>query len=150
MIGLSILLPNVASNYLIQILENVDVDLYEWNVSYDEVLYMEDDKEENSLFKEKIISGDEFKKCISRKEYYLVFIDVKGFPINSTISNVISYDDYLRSECEIVLLCADSRFVDIFSKKKDILQTIYTNCINYELQVEKISKQNNTRTRLDV
>ncbi|MDO4563619.1 MAG: DUF2691 family protein [Clostridia bacterium] len=150
MIGLSFILPNMPSDYLYKVFSGVKMSHYKWNIVEDEVLYSDMNGAEDSLFKSDVVDATQFSLCVSRKDYYLVFLDMKAFPLNCEIKDIQTYDEYLNSSCEIVFLCADSCFVDIYSKNKTVLQKIYDNCVSNDFEVNIITKENDTRTKMSV
>lgn len=45
--------------------------------------------------------------------------------------NVYSYNEFLKSSCQLVLNIVDNIFVDIYVKNDDILKKIYDNAVNF-------------------
>ena len=151
MIGLDIMVKNAADNFLYKIFNGIDVSDYIWIIDADEILYTENDKHMQELFSSNVMSGEDFLKCISRENYYMIFADIKAYPIGSDCSCINTYEDYLKSDCQIILLCADSSFIDFYSKDIEIINKVNENCINYNFeQVNPVTEQNDTRTRMSV
>jgi hypothetical protein len=151
MIGLDIMVKNSTDNYLYKIFSGIDLTKYIWEISSDEILYSENGVDYQKLFDKSLISGDEFIKCISKESYYMIFSDIKAYPVGSKLTNITTYEDYLKSDCEIILLCADVKFIDFYSKSNEILKKVYKNCINNKFeQVTTITENNNSRTKISV
>ena len=76
MIGISIEIPNSSDRYLYKVLNGIDICNYTWFISYDEVLYNENNIDKNSLFEFEIMDGTKVLERISLEEYYLIFVDM--------------------------------------------------------------------------
>ncbi len=150
MIGLSIIVPNNSNRYLFEILKDIELLNYKWAISADEVLYVENGIEKNSLFEDDIIDGEKLLQCIVKEDYYLIFADIKGYKLNGDISEVETYSDYLQSDCEFILLCTDSKFIDFYCKDKNNLKVVYDNCLRNHFVVDVITAENNLRSRMSV
>jgi len=148
--GLIIQLPNITGKNLWKLFNNINLSRYKWRVFFDEVLYNEDGVEKNSLFEHKIINDKDFLRRISQVSYYLIFLDIKAFPVHSDIDNVATYDEFKTSQCEIVLLCSDSIFVNFYCKDKDIIQQVRENCLENGFETEYLTEENDGRLRLSV
>ncbi len=134
MIALDINVKNEKNNYLCKIFSGVDVLQYEWEIIYEDFQFYENGKRKEKLFEIDILSGEEFLKCISRDKYYMIFVDIKAYPINSKRAEINNFKDFLESKCEIVFLCTDSGFIEFYCKDNDILDIVYNNCIDNEFE----------------
>ena len=151
MIGLAIRVKNEPGDFLNKIFHGIDFTKYIWEINEDDFIYSSNNKDMKRLFDGNIISGEEFLKCISRDNYYMIFADIKAYPAGSTPVNIDTYKDYLESNCQIILLCADSTFVDFYSKDSDILNRVRKNCIDNRFErVTIITEDNDSRTRMSV
>jgi hypothetical protein len=151
MIGLEIEVGNATNNYLYKIFNGVDVTKYIWYIVTDDIMFDNDTEQARSFFGEPIVSGENFLKSISRDSYYMIFVDVKAFPVNSKHIEINTYQEYLNSECQMIFLCADSSFIDFYCKDLEMLKKVYDNCVNHSFEkVEVITEENNSRTRMSV
>ncbi len=134
MIGLDIRVRNEYSNYLYKILDGIDFLSYVWEVNYEDFLYHENGDIKQVFFPTSVLNGVEFFKCISRDSYYMIFADIKAYPLGSERSEIKTYNDFVESNCEVILLCTDSMFIEFYSKKRNVLDRVYNNCIgeNFE------------------
>lgn len=149
-IGISVELPNSSGRYLEKLFEKIDIDKYVWAVSDDEVLYIEDNMQKKSLFSSNVVHGADVKRRVSIDEYYLVFLDIKGFNNIDDIIEIETYDEFVKSKCEIVMLCSDSSYVDIYCKNTNDLLSIVSNCNKHNFAYEAIDENNNLRTKMSV
>ena len=151
MIGLEIVKNNESDNFLYNFFNGIDLKKYNWVIDYEEILF----DEERDFFNKKKLNGQEFFKCITRNNYYIIFMDLKVYKVeNRRIENenikIETYNDYLKSDCEMIFLCSDSQFIDFYCKDKEILRIIYKNCFNSKLNVLEITEANNRRTKMSV
>jgi len=80
------------------------------------------------------LHGEEFFKSISRDNYYLIFVDIKAYPADSERVEIKTFEDYSNSNCEIVLLCTDSIFIEFYSKDKTVLDKVYNNGLENDFE----------------
>lgn len=105
--GVSFLIPNEYGRYILDILEPVDCEIYDWSVGAGQILRLNSvgivDEE---LFNEHEtrLSGQALNARIAQEPYYTIFADLKGFPRGEPISDIETYEDFWRSHCEILLL----------------------------------------------
>ncbi len=150
MIGLDIRVKNGYSNYLSKIFKGLNLLNYIWEINADDFLYTQNDDKEEGFFGADILNGEEFFRCISRDSYYMVFADIKAFPLGLGHGGIKinSFKDFLESNCEIVLLCTDSMYIEFYSKSRKLLDKVYNNCIgaNFEKveyrSVDEVSGRN--------
>lgn len=134
MVGLQFRVKNEYDSYLRKILQHVNVQNYKWVVITDDVINSLTKSDVAGLFDSNIISGQELFNRIQQENYYLIFIDLKAFPINSVQSEIKTYQDFIQSSCQIILLCVDSEFFEFYSKERSILDVVYNNCINFDFK----------------
>lgn len=130
MVGIDFKVPNKYGNYLHQILYDVDLLNYKWGIYTDDFIYYEDGKMIDGIFNGNYLTGEEFRDCISKDEYYMIFADIKAYPIDSNPIKIEKFKDFLESDCEFIILCSDSSFTEFYCKDKDILNKVYNNCVN--------------------
>ena len=135
MIGLDIEVKNGYSNYLYKIFNGIVFLNYMWEINTDDFLYTENGEIKQNFFGAYLLNGEEFLKCISRGSYYMIFTDIKAYPLGKESIKIKTFEDFLESSCEMVLLCTDSVFIEFYSKVRDILDKVYNNCIGNEFEV---------------
>jgi len=151
MIGLNIRVKNATDNFLYKIFNGIDLSGYIWEIAEDDIMCIKNGEHTQGLFNSNIMNGEEFLSCISIDDYYMIFADIKAYPVGYNYSEIDSYEDYLISDCQIILLCADSTFIDFYSKDMTILEKVYENCINYGLEeVTTFTEENDSRTRMSI
>ena len=127
MTGLSFKVENKYDNYLNKIFDTIDVENYNWDIVTDDIF--EGNNEKSGLFHTDKVTGKEFKKIIANENYYMIFVDLKAYPVDSIHSKVESYEDYINGNCQIILLCIDSVNIYFYCKNESVLKKVYNNCI---------------------
>ena len=133
-IGLKIKIKNEYRNYLEKIFSPVHLLQYKWEILTDDILYRENGQLEQGLFEIGFLDGDSFKKAISRENHYLIFVDIRAYPCNANIANIQTFEDFMKSECQILFMCWDSSYVNIYCKDKKILEALYSNCNKFSCE----------------
>ena len=148
--GLSFEISNEHGQYLFDILNAFDFKQYVWKTGGEEAYYIENDELGTPLFpKPHVDTGDEFYKTISEKNYYIIFADLKAFPDPSYVKDITTYDEFLDSRCEFVLLLVDCAYVTIYAKNLELLTAVYAKAIASEYEnVAYITDENDSRTTL--
>lgn len=144
MFGLEFQVKNEKNNFLYKILRNVNVLTYEWEIITDDTIDYENLNIDQGLFCSNVVDGESFFKSIIKEKYYMIFVDVKAFPKNSTHEKIVTVKEFLESDCQMILLCVDSEFIEFYCKEKLIYDTVYHNCIEFSFEnIEDISMENN-------
>ncbi len=134
MIGLDIRVKNCYSNYLCKLLEGVILFDYFWEIVHEDFIYLQNGKLKSAFFGKHVLNSGEFAGCISRDNYYMIFADIKAYPINSDLIEIRTFEDFMKSSCEMVILCTDTSYIEFYSKDRKILDRVYNNCIKYNFE----------------
>lgn len=138
-IGMEFRLKTSYEKILYDLLKNIDFNNYKFEIVEEEIIY-ESDPERGLPPR---LSGIEFKKEISDNGNYLVvFLNLQVYPINSEISHIETYDDFLNSDCELILLFSDNEFIEIYTKRPSELgdmvgSNVVTMGVSYELKTRE-------------
>ena len=148
--GLSFEIPNKYGQYLFDILNAFDFKQYVWKTGGQEAYYIENDELGTPLFQESYVyTGEELYKTISKRDYYVIFADLKAFPAPLHVKNITTYEEFLNSRCEFVLLLVDCSYVTIYAKNPEVITAVYAKVINLEYQnVAFITAENDSNTTL--
>ena len=134
MIGLDIKVKNEYNNYLYKIFNGIRLSNYVWHINFNDFLYFKNEDRREDFFDTDVMNGEEFFKCISRDSYYMIFVDIKAYSVGNKAIKVETFDDFIRSNCKLVLLCTDSIFIEFYCKDRDILNAVYNNCMGEEFE----------------
>ena len=157
--GIRFEIPNKHGKYLNEIFKNIDLFQYQWNLQYVDVYLGENGGIRNvDSFDEHITlpeegwhNGQKFQKMISENDYYLVFLELFAYPLKSKATEIRGYEDYAKSDCQLILLCYDVAYYDFYAKNNKIIEQVRKNCIQngYE-NIKYITDDNDTRYRMSV
>lgn len=151
--GISFEIPNKHGRLLGEILKPFETDEYNWLVGGEEAYFIVDGQFEETLFAGagEIWDGITLKKLLEENEYYIIFQDLKAFPQGKDIVEVKTYEEFLNSDCQLVLLVVDSCFVSIYCKNNKLIEDLFKNAQHrgYD-HVRYITDANDTRTGLSV
>ncbi|WP_183163929.1 DUF2691 family protein [Alteribacter keqinensis] len=115
--GISFEIPNAYGRYLFEIMDVIPLKGLTWKIGDGESYVIESDTLGVPLFPSAcIVEEDVLLKEISKEDYYLIFVDLKGFPKKSDVREIATYQEFVESECQFVLLITDSSYVTIYSK----------------------------------
>lgn len=105
---------------------------------------------ERPLFTDRHIEGHEFYNLVSNNDYYMIFAAIKAFPKSAIITKISNFKDFMESECEFILLVADSSFVDIYCKDELSIDELYDNAKFRNYKNLEYIDENDSRTGMNV
>ncbi|MCA1032879.1 DUF2691 family protein [Bacillus timonensis] len=151
--GISFEIPNKYGTYLADMLKPIDITTFNWLNQNEEAYIITDGQFDKALFSEveNDMDGSLLDKRIKDNQYYVIFADLKAFPKGKEVNNIKTYEDFLDSNCELVLLVVDSVYSTIYCKDKEKLKLLYKNAIECSFEdVQYITDENDGRTGLTV
>jgi hypothetical protein len=141
--GISFEVHSDESSILATILDGISINNFFWNITEDEIYF----KDGEELFEEKQVTGKDFLNKITQLDYSIIFANIKAYPDKNISSEINNYEDFLSSRCELIILCYDVFYYEVYSKSKSIIEVIKTNCIKNGFGgIEYITKENDCRT----
>ena len=118
MIGIEFKKSNEHDNFLNYLFENIDLNDYEIDITEDEMYY-----DNQNIHFDKLYNEGKFKSGI-----YVIFINLKIYPKNNTnYENIKTYEDFINSSCQLMVLINDSVYVEIYFKDKLLKNKILSN-----------------------
>ncbi|WP_108672572.1 DUF2691 family protein [Peribacillus acanthi] len=149
--GITFEIPNKPGIFLSDIFKPIEIDIFNWRIRNDETYLMKESQLGEPLFPENEMDGMLLQEVIEKDCYYVIFVELIAYPKGKQVIDIETYEDFINSECQLVLLIVDSSFTTIYCKNKEILDRLYNNAIKrgYD-QVQYITDENDTRTRLSV
>lgn len=142
-------IPDNTSLFLRQLLAPIDFTHYRWQNERDE-MYL-DEAPSEPVFQEEpyILDGDTFERQLSRP--HTVFLaDFKAFPLTSdALAPIETYDDFLASDCVLIVLVVDSEYAVVYSKQQATIQALYDNAVHENFpNVAFLTDDNDSRTQM--
>lgn len=151
--GINLLIPNRHGSVLGELLEPFDTAACHWYNGGEEAYFIQNGKLEKPLFQGEIcgMDGALLKEIIDNNEYYVMFADLKAYPKETSVVNVETYEEFLDSRCQLVLLVSDCEYVSIYCKDQEILERLYNHAISKGFaEVKYVTDDNDSRTGLSV
>lgn len=148
--GISFEIPNKYGNHLMEILECINIKELTWAIGGGESYFIEHNTLGNPLFSTTpVLNGEALYEQISKKDYYLIFVDLKAFPKEEDVREIATYQQFMDSECKFVLLLVDSSYVMIYSKELLTIEHLFTKAVTAGYtNIEYITDENDTNTTL--
>ena len=149
--GVTLRCPNEYGRHLGRILEPLDIEKYQWRFVGGEVYRIINDELSDDLFPDENswISGEDFRALINQESYYPIFAHLQAWPTKE-LNEIQTYEDFLISNCKMVILVADTEFITIYIKDNKQIYNLYEHAVNQGYQhVILLNKESDTRTKLD-
>ncbi|MEY8351310.1 DUF2691 family protein [Bacillus cereus] len=127
--GVRFLIPDEKSSdqNIGDILQPIPCGLYKWDIGFTETYcYKENEITNDSIFGEQdVLDGNELERLVNDQTYLAIFVELKAFPKIATVSDIVDYEDFVNSECEIVVLLIDCYYVDVYCKDIQLTEDVY-------------------------
>lgn len=127
-IGISFEANSSGNNILWRILGCIPVEKYSWyhidsqDESWDECM-------KEPLFCKSCYSGEEFKHEIQRPQF-VIFTKLQAYAAPSRVgSNICTLQEFLESDCKLLVLIYDCVFVEVYSKEFSTLSALYQSAL---------------------
>ena len=148
--GVSFEIPNEYGSLLAKMLEPIDISAFSWRIGNGEAYRVVDDCLDEDLFLgyNNSIEGEDLKHLLENNLSYIIFADLQAYP-SGELSSVETYEEFMESKCELVLLIVDCSYVTFYSKNNESIELLYHHAKNCGFKVvEYITDDNDTRTSL--
>lgn len=146
--GISFEIPNAFGTYLHLILNGIHMSDFVWHNGGREAYYVEDGLLGRDLFPPaRLLDGSTLDRIISSAPYYVIFADLKAFHNEADVKDIANYEQFIRSECQLVMLVVDCSFVYVYAKDAKLLQQIHANAVAHHFEnVQFITDDNDELT----
>jgi len=129
LVGIKFKVPIGYHDHLCKIFDSIDVTNFDWDIITDDIIDPDRTKNISGIFCADTVDGRCLLSRITKKSYQLIFADLKAYPVGSEHKTINTFEDYISSDCQIVLLCIDSAYIDFFCKNASVLDTVHKNCL---------------------
>lgn len=148
--GISFQLPIIDKydSCLGDVLKPIDISTFDWRVSPVESYLVINDELDQDLFEtdNEIMEGTNLKNLLENNMYWIIFADLQAYP-KGKVSEIDTYEEFVKSECELVLFVVDSYYTVIYCKDKETLELLYKNAEDFGFKdIQFITDENDTRT----
>lgn len=129
-----------AEDFFLNLALLMDVITYDWYV---------DDIDLNGFeFQSGKFSGAAFKNILCKLSL-LSFVRIRRYPIGSAVNDMDTYQDYLESDCDMLVLFYDGGFYELYEKDEDLIHRTFQLCAEKGFdQVEYTTDENDQRYRM--
>ena len=105
---------------------------------------------ENDLFDSRCYDGKDFLECI-KSNHFVVFLKMQAYYKNGNFFDIHTYDDFIKSDCQLILLVYDCSYVEFYSKDQIEITAIYNNALKHNyLDINFITDNNDMRKTFDL
>lgn len=147
--GLSFKISNPRGLPLLQILTCVNVKNYYWYVAGSQNDTW-DSQMERLLLDHFVYDGLSFCNTL-KQEHFVIFLKLLAFFPHDKYDEILSYDDFQKSKCQLLLLIHDCTYVDLYIKDQTIIEETYQYAVGSGFQnVRYIKDDNDARTKMSV
>ncbi|AZB41779.1 DUF2691 family protein [Bacillus sp. FJAT-42376] len=151
--GIDFEIPNEHGRFLWEVLAPFEMTEFVWTIGHEESYIVEDNALERPLFPEEKsgMDGLLLRKLLENNMYYLIFANLQAYPRGEHYERVDTYEEFVNSHCQLVLLVVDTINVTIYCKDKEKLENLYQQAdIQGFHHLRYITDKNDSRTSLSV
>lgn len=136
--------PKDSSAILPFIIKSIDIKKYIWYVIEEEIMNFDDN---HHLLINKEYSGEELEKILSDKDILPICINLHAYTAYNEPDNIDTYDDFLKSKCEIAVMIHDCNYIEIYAKDIKLIDTLKSDAEQNKFEdTEYITDENDGRT----
>ena len=149
--GLTLEIPNKYGSLLGEVLKPIDITTFSWCIGGGESYKVVNNQLDEDLFSfdKEIIEGLELKNLLENNKYYIIFTDLKAYPKGKEFLHIETYEDFMISNCELVLLIVDCSYTTIYCKNQGVIELLYKNAIEFGFEnVNYLTDENDAQTSL--
>lgn len=151
--GIQLEIPNEWGTHLGTVLEPFKISHFDWYIGGEEAYQETGEGNFQPMFQGEIygMKGQDLNDILKSSRYYIIFANFKAYPKGESIEDVPTYEEFLKSQCQLALLVIDSSYVTVYCKDNKLLDELYLNALRNGFEkVEYITNENDFRTRLSV
>ncbi|MGI6361059.1 MAG: DUF2691 family protein [Bacillota bacterium] len=126
--ALSFETPNAYGNYLYDLCKDIPLEKYVWEFGFNE-MFPGSGSDVEKITTKGFISGEEFIKTINfpAEGNFLIFMSIRACFKGRECNDITTYDDFIKSDCQIVINVDDSLYVNVYAKDPGILDIFRAN-----------------------
>ena len=124
-------------NFLHTLLDGTNYQQYNWYFSEQDIFF--------SIIKKsrflKVTSGKLFAKILnSGKKYLVVMANIQVFDTKSNIKRIRDYEDFINSDCKLVILVSNTTDYEIYFKDNELKSIILNNLKKLNIPYKEVTK----------
>ena len=155
-IGVSFEISQSEVHNLELILKPIDVANYRWlNIRGQTESFLFPFEQNIELFDQELFDAAYLSERIQQK-HFIIFLKLQAYRsdesnTNADFNNIDTFEEYINSNCQMVILIYDCEYVEIYSKNEQELHNFYLNALRSNFSnVCMITEENMWRTRMNI
>ena len=147
--GLRFQIPQSTTNTLWKILKGTDISSYNWyNIEEQNEVWTAPGGKD--FFDSAFYPGEVFQEQI-KLEHFIAFLKLQAYKKGAAFSAIHTFDEFLKSDCQVLLLIFDCEFAEIYVQDSACAEIIYQNAKSEHFEnLAYITEDNDDRTVMDV
>jgi len=142
-------IPQVTGNTLWKVLNCIDVENFRWHIEESQTEVW-NSPTGNKFFEKHYFPGHAFLQKILC-DHYIIFLKLQAQSKEGVFSDIRTYEEFLESECQLLLLIYDCESLELYTKDPFIAKKLYDNALEKRyFEVNYITDCNDSRTRMNV
>lgn len=86
-----------------------------------------------------------------QEPHFIIFLKLQAYPTKERFEELHTYEEFLKSDCAVLLLIYDCEFADIYLKDAEILRAVKCNAEKAGFrEITILTDENDARIKLDV
>lgn len=147
--GLSFEIPVPRGVPLLKIFQKSIASKYDWYV-IDSQNDTWDSHMEHLLFDRTAYDGSAFYETV-QQEHFVIFLKLQAYFPNDQFAEILSYDDFRKSKCQLLLLINDCTQAELYIKDNTVTENTYQQLVrNGFCNVRYIDDSNDRRVEMRV
>ncbi len=132
------------------ILHCSDVEKYDWyNIMSQNETWA--DASGAEFLDEKFYTGKALSQRMEQDYLMIIFLKLQAYLKSGIFYDIHTYEDFLASDCQLLILISDDDYFDIYSKDQTSIQTLYQMAFSEPfIDVKLLTTENDQRYKLDV
>lgn len=119
-----------------QILGCIEIDKFCW-YNIEEQSEVWSDSQGGEFFNSNYLDGENSSMRI-HNDHYIVFLKLQAYFEKGRFNSIHTYDEFLESDCQLIILIYDCEFVELYLKDQDYIRKIYENAIKITSKIFSI------------
>lgn len=111
---------NNAGNVFCHLSTAIDILPYDWYIDDVDLNYF--------YFRPGKYSGKEFNDALNSISE-LSFARIRRYPVAAQVDCIDEYDDFAKSDCDLLMLFYDGGFYEVYAKKKETISGLMDFCL---------------------
>ena len=141
MIGIEFIYKTTYQKVVYELLKGINFDDYNYHIVENEIIV---ETKDNMRLPSNII-GKCFLNYFNKEDYFINFLNLQIYKKNVEPKTIKTYDDFLSSNCEMILLITDNKFIEFYFKDEKLRNIILENLGSLDIKYDIKTKETDGR-----